>query len=1254
MKNAQINANSLETYRLKWQTTTNLLAKYLNVPVSLIMRVHNTEIEVFVASKTKGNPYVEKELGKLEPNMYCAEVIKTNKLLQVSNALKIQKWQNNPDLALNLISYLGLPIHWPDKSSFGTICVLDTKERNYDTNQIELLSQFRDLIEADLQIFVQGNKNIKDTELRNKAIISQKEINFQHLFDKNPISLWEEDFTETIKLLKKLKSSGVTDVKKYLDEHPDFAQECAKKIKIININEASVKLHKAPNKEYLINNLQKTFNEQSFEVFKHELTEFANGKTSFESEYEIQTLTGEIIYTILKIFPINSNEKTLSRAIISIYDITERVKNREKTEKINRQLLEERSIFTKGNVVVFKWANKKNWPVEYVSKNVTNVFGYLIDDFISKKITYADIVHKDDIQIVRHEVDTAIQNNTNNFEHEPYRIVHKNGKEVWLYDFTTVIRNAQGKITHYLGYVKDVTKRKLLEIEKDELFDAVNKQRNEFESLSEEYKILNEELAYRNAEIQESEEHFKKLSNLTREGILIREKGIAKDLNQTLLSMLGYTREELVGKDLIELIVPKKYHSQIIEQSQLNRDAPYEIEAIKKDGTIIPIEVQSQSILYNNENLRVTAIRDISEKKEKEKNIIMLNERLSVSTDSGKIGIWEWDLETEQAYWNNNMFEIHGEKNEGKMSYKNWLDFIYPEDKKDAEKTINQLIAHAGTFRKELRIIRGDGELRNVLASAKAIKNKYGKTNRIIGALVDITELTIAKKEKKASEKNYQELFDNATDAIYIQDKNGYFLNVNKGAVKMYGYPKEFFIGKTPEFLSAPGKNDLKKVSKIIRKAFTGKPQQFDFWGKRENGEIFPKIVRCEKGVYEGKDVVVTFSIDISDRKKTEEELILAKEKAEESNQLKTAFLNNLSHEIRTPMNSIIGFSQLLNRSNLNEYKRLEFIERINNSSKQLLSIVEDIINISKIESYQEVLFTDEISINNLLAELHNFYQLTANKKNIKFEYIKSLEQNQDIIFADLEKLRQILNNIISNAFKFTNEGYVRFGCTLKGDFIEFFIEDSGIGIDKSMHHEIFERFRQVEVNATRKYGGLGLGLAISKGYIELMGGKIHLISELNKGARFYFTIPYKPVKNLLIAKLEDKDTDINTLNWADKTVLIAEDDELNYILLVEILAKTGIKIIHAKTGREAISSCLINKPNLILMDIKMPDLDGYQATSEIKKHDSNIPIIAQTAYANPEDEQKSKKMGCDAYISKPIDEKRLLQLMNLYIKHKT
>jgi CheY-like chemotaxis protein len=251
---------------------------------------------------------------------------------------------------------------------------------------------------------------------------------------------------------------------------------------------------------------------------------------------------------------------------------------------------------------------------------------------------------------------------------------------------------------------------------------------------------------------------------------------------------------------------------------------------------------------------------------------------------------------------------------------------------------------------------------------------------------------------------------------------------------------------------------------------------------------------------------------------------------------------------------------------------------------------------------------------------------------------------------TDGNKLRQIFINLLENAFKFTEKGSVLFGYGLTENFVEFYVNDSGIGINPDFHQLIFERFRQVELSTVRKYGGTGLGLSISKAYIEKLGGGIWVESELGKGSTFYFNLPLQTATNTELAQKNDSIL-INTYNWSSKTILIAEDESLNYHFFEEILEDSLVNLIWAKNGKEAVEKCFENNQiNMVLMDIKMPIMNGYEATREIKKHKPDLPVIAQTAYALIGDENKAKEAGCNEYIQKPININELMKLLSKYL----
>lgn len=370
---------------------------------------------------------------------------------------------------------------------------------------------------------------------------------------------------------------------------------------------------------------------------------------------------------------------------------------------------------------------------------------------------------------------------------------------------------------------------------------------------------------------------------------------------------------------------------------------------------------------------------------------------------------------------------------------------------------------------------------------------------------------------------------------------------------------------------------------------------------------------------------------------------------------LNSTFLANLSHEIRTPMNAILGFSRLLNLPNLTKEKRHQYVEIINAKGNTLLKLINDIVDVTRVEAKELTLVSKPFYINTMFKGLHAFCQKDkVIQQREAIEIILELPEHSDCIMLDGDegRIEQVLTNLMNNALKFTEKGEIRLGYRLDEENIEFFVSDTGIGIEPSKHQTIFNRYKQLKGDSSRLQTGSGLGLAISKGIVELMGGRIWVESETGVGTTFKFIIPYsKPPTGEEIFSQPIIETEYVYRDWKNKVLLVAEDEDVNYVYICELLEPTGVKILWAKDGEQAVELVkTIKNFDAVLMDIKMPVKDGYAATLEIRHINPNIPIIAQTAYAFTEDRRKAEAAGCDEYITKPIISKDLLDTLGKYL----
>ncbi|MBI9033047.1 MAG: response regulator [Bacteroidales bacterium] len=534
------------------------------------------------------------------------------------------------------------------------------------------------------------------------------------------------------------------------------------------------------------------------------------------------------------------------------------------------------------------------------------------------------------------------------------------------------------------------------------------------------------------------------------------------------------------------------------------------------------------------------------------------------------------------------------------------------------------------------------------------IKENLLRLKSAIGNALKLREERDLKSEAlqklSVSEHEFRTLYENVPVGVFRLNQNDEISSANSVFLELFGFTSENQLRKF-------------KFSKLfvekfqheeIRRKLEAEALVKNYGAKLAYGEHqFDALIGMKANFVEGVSLYYDCIVqNISELKVIQNELKIAKEKAEESNKLKEVFLANLSHEIRTPLNAIFGFSDLIDDEDISLDQKLVYLKTIKSSSKQLFTVFNDIMDLSLIESGQIFLDKNDFILNEVMAEMYSQYQQiirNKEKRALIIEFKPGLEFGKSIIYQDSIRLRQVINNLLSNAVKFTHQGKIRFGYRFiqEDNALQFFVEDTGVGIPKEKRDLIFESFRQVEETYTRNYGGTGLGLSIAKALVEKMGGTISFESTVGKGSSFYFTIPFNSeiVNDKIATSVEPK-----SVLFVEKTILVVEDEEINFLYLEEVLTEINVTVLHAVNHSECFAILKDEKVDLILMDLRLPGVNGFEITELIRKTDKNIPIIAQTAYSAPEDKRKALQVGCNDYISKPFTRRELVAVVEKFI----
>ena len=532
-----------------------------------------------------------------------------------------------------------------------------------------------------------------------------------------------------------------------------------------------------------------------------------------------------------------------------------------------------------------------------------------------------------------------------------------------------------------------------------------------------------------------------------------------------------------------------------------------------------------------------------------------------------------------------------------------------------------------------------------------------------VGLIIMVSQRLLG--ESIESKERFEHIFNASPDAITVSRiADGCFVNINDGVTRLTGYTRAELIGYPSEDLDLwQNPDDLQMLRTTLSKNRVYDNMEAVF--RRKDGRLATGLVSAKKITINNLPHILTLIHDITHRKVAEEALRKAKEDAETANKAKSEFLSSMSHEIRTPMNAIVGMADLLTESELTADQRI-YAETLRNAGENLLELINGILDLSKVEAGLVVLEKTEFDLTSTLHKVCDLMSLKLKGKGISIA-CAPLHNIPNTLIGDPQRLMQIFINLVGNAMKFTEQGEILLGVeTINGNLdladketveLRFYVKDTGIGIPPDKVELIFEMFTQADSSTTRKYGGTGLGLNISKHFVELMGGRIWVTSEVGKGSTFFFTATFGIDKT---AKPLSTKTEITSSNsdkqvaQRDLNILLVEDNEGNRLLLLYYLKKTPHHIDVAENGAIAVEKVATGKYDLVLMDVQMPVMDGYTATAEIRKLEATTglkrtPVVALTANAMKEDEQKSREAGCDGHLTKPIRKAVLLEALEKY-----
>lgn len=1017
-------------------------------------------------------------------------------------------------------------------------------------------------------------------------------------------------------------------------------------------------------------------------------------------QYRLQRPDGSIRWLRDKSSPVMDRFGQVTHVVGVTRDVTE-------TMEAEIRLRESEARFrliTETIDEVFWMADPVTSTLLYVSPSSERVWGRSPVGQSAVSLNFLEAIVPEDRESFEHNL--ALQKTGLPFSHE-YHLRHPDGSIHAIWDRGYPVADLTGKVTRYVGVAQDITARKQVEEERQSLIEALSARTVELSLLLEAGHALSETLQtqriygilYRYIKaalpcdmlLVSSFDPATALITCEYLQTSAGEQDVSgfppiplESPGQGTQSLVIQSGESLLLPDYEQALKTAKTTYYFDEQAQIVPEVP-EDEERTRSAIIVPIKVAGKVVgalqifslrlqAHTADHLRfvealafhisasLSNARLFSELEqrvqERTAEIETIRQRLALATRVAELGIWDWNTTTGELLWDEQMSRNYGlELGAFSGTLEAFMNFVHPEDLASlvgfaqaalgGEATPNQI---------DYRILRGDGSVGYIQAHGIVLQNEAGEPEHVIGVTRDITQEKLAELALRESEEQNRLLFEEAPDAVVLFDRNARVERMNRAFELLTGISAEEFVGHSLADLGLISNEEFQELNQFIGQASRLKNNlaATEFKLRHRNGSLTDLGARVFELKLQGQPYYLTTLRDITAEKKAREVLRLANAEMERALRLKDEFLATMSHELRTPLNAILGISESLEEQvvgPLNE-KQQRYLRTVSESGRHLLALINDILDLSKIEAGRLDLSVRPVLVEGLVQSSLRMVKELAQRKNLEVSF--KLDPRVQTLEADERRLKQVLVNLLSNAVKFTPENG-KIGLEVVGDFqaaqVTFTVWDTGIGIAPEDLSRLFQPFIQLDSGLNREHAGTGLGLALVSEIVQLHGGRVGVESFPEVGSRFLIVLPWVP-KEKLLPKAASADLPSEPLLLSPQVqgrkILLVEDTESVVLFVNDYLQALGYQVIVARDGLAGVAEAKNQVPDLILMDLQMPGMNGLEATRLIREDPAlaEIPIIALTAMAMPGDRELCLQAGMQAYLSKPLVLRELAKIV--------